>query len=423
MSKAGSSSLKVMKTKPRLLFDFGSIGSSMASICKHKQSSGPYRRAYKELTGEKVHEHQSEKEIQPAKVPRTRKKATSVQLADHSGSHTLTSPNSPKNRICLTTVYQNATVPATSEHSLSRNSRLPGPSRSSDRDSALERRRRRKAVARANSAHAAQAVRDPPGPGSERTPLPGRQPAAPGRRQSRPNKLLQTPARTESRRRGVAGLRAASRPRPPAPPPAAWRQQKAAPEQRRRPSSARGRTYPASSSFLLAFIWSPSAPFWLPAWGATLPPPAPDATPVPAPVPTGDSPSGAASCPFSVAPVVSMGCSSPASDMLGRGARLLQQAATTHQAGAAPARAPARHPRARPLTSPPMTPRGPLVPTRREGTAGSAALTLALPGLSPVYRRSRRDLAPSSLGLRCRCRRRTKATNTDTLPSPRGAAA
>ena len=35
----GSSSLKVMKTKPRLLFDFGSIGSSMASICKHRQSS------------------------------------------------------------------------------------------------------------------------------------------------------------------------------------------------------------------------------------------------------------------------------------------------------------------------------------------------------------------------------------------------
>lgn len=66
----GSSSLKVMKTKPRLLFDFGSIGSSMASICKHKQSSGPYRRAYKELTGENVQEHQSEKELQPAKVPR-----------------------------------------------------------------------------------------------------------------------------------------------------------------------------------------------------------------------------------------------------------------------------------------------------------------------------------------------------------------
>lgn len=42
-----------------------------------------------------------------------------------------------------------------------------------------------------------------------------------------------------------------------------------------------------------------------------------------------------------------------------------------------------------------MTPRGPLVPTRREDTAGSAALTLALPGLSPVYRRNRYDLALS----------------------------
>lgn len=43
-----------------------------------------------------------------------------------------------------------------------------------------------------------------------------------------------------------------------------------------------------------------------------------------------------------------------------------------------------------------MTPRGPLVLTRREGAAGSAALTLALPGLSPVYRRSLRDRAPFS---------------------------
>ncbi|XP_032497065.1 LOW QUALITY PROTEIN: L-lactate dehydrogenase C chain-like [Phocoena sinus] len=54
------------------------------------------------------------------------------------------------------------------------------------------------------------------------------------------------------------------------------------------------------------------------AWGAVFPPSAPTVTPVPA----GDLPSVVASCPLSVAPIVSMGCSSSVSDMLGRGIRL-----------------------------------------------------------------------------------------------------
>lgn len=79
---------------------------------------------------------------------------------------------------------------------------------------------------------------------------------------------------------------------------------------------------------------------------------------------------------------------------------------------------PGSRPRARLLTSPPMTPRGPLVPTRREGTAGSAALTLALPGLSPVYRRSRCDLT-----LAYSASAATRTHRLQSSPRPRGAAA
>lgn len=160
-----------------------------------------------------------------------------------------------------------------------------------------------------------------------------------------PKSTQQTLANSSARRKRAArSCRSAGREQAPAarPSPRRVAPTKGGPGTKAALPSARSSTYPASSSFLLALIWSPSAPFWLPVWGAALPPPAPAATPVP--VPAGDSPSGAASCPFSVAPVVSMGCSSPASDILGRGARLLQRAATARQAGATPAQAPARGP-------------------------------------------------------------------------------
>lgn len=229
---------------------------------------------------------------------------------------------------------------------------------------------------------------------------------AKARPQSRPRKLLQTPKRvTES---GTPRARQAPLGGPPAPPPAAWRQQKAVPEQRRRPC---GRTYPASSSFLLALIWSPSAPFWFPLGAAVVPPP--DAAgaagaAAPAPDSTGASPSGAASCPFSVAPVVSMGCSSAASDMVGQAAAA---PATSGDRTSGPAALPelpptARGP-ARPLTSPPMTPRGPTLRGRRRELDRAHART---PGALSAY-----TSGAAPLG-----RRRTQS---DLNSVPRGATA
>lgn len=101
------------------------------------------------------------------------------------------------------------------------------------------------------------------------------------------------------------------------------------------PASTRRRkrgAYPASSSFLLALIWSPSAPFWLaaapavpaagPAPAAAVPAVAAAAVAAPAagapPVSACCSPAlSAASCPFWVAPAAAANCCS-ASDMLPR---------------------------------------------------------------------------------------------------------
>lgn len=105
------------------------------------------------------------------------------------------------------------------------------PKPRTDRDSAHGSRRRkgkRRPQARANSAHAAPSGRNLVGPGSQRTPLPGARPvpgpaqAAPGRRQSRPNKLLQTRARWAARRATgglVRGPEQAQTAGPPLPPP------------------------------------------------------------------------------------------------------------------------------------------------------------------------------------------------------------